>query len=175
MHMAEFFVDVRGQTCPVPLVETRKAIRKAVSGDVIRIRGTHPSSREEVPMAADSMRIEAKEALETARNRIAAHLGDLRGKIDLHFRSDGIEQPCFKKRHRCLGEKGKPYHRVGRRGFSGPGQRPGARKERIPRNNASRGSGGVRGSGGSAKSRLFRDDPGLHSTCQSGNRHSLGH
>lgn len=53
--MSEFLVDVRGQTCPVPLVETRKAIRKAAPGDVIRILGTHPSSREEVPMAADSM------------------------------------------------------------------------------------------------------------------------
>ena len=30
--MAEIKVDVRGETCPVPLVETRKALRKAVPG-----------------------------------------------------------------------------------------------------------------------------------------------
>ncbi|GAG30683.1 unnamed protein product, partial [marine sediment metagenome] len=33
--MAEFKVDVRGETCPVPLVETRKALRKAAPDDVI--------------------------------------------------------------------------------------------------------------------------------------------
>ena len=33
--MAEIEVDVRGQTCPVPLVETRKALRKAQPGDII--------------------------------------------------------------------------------------------------------------------------------------------
>jgi TusA-related sulfurtransferase len=30
--MAEIKVDVRGQTCPVPLVETRKALRHAAPG-----------------------------------------------------------------------------------------------------------------------------------------------
>ena len=31
--MAEIKVDVRGQTCPVPLVETRKALRRAAPAD----------------------------------------------------------------------------------------------------------------------------------------------
>ena len=33
--MATINVDVRGETCPVSLVETRKALRKASVGDVV--------------------------------------------------------------------------------------------------------------------------------------------
>ena len=47
-----------GQTCPVPLVEARKAIRKAKPGDVIIIRGTHPASKKEIPMAAEASKVE---------------------------------------------------------------------------------------------------------------------
>ncbi|MEZ5335246.1 MAG: sulfurtransferase TusA family protein [Methanolobus sp.] len=43
--MTETNIDVRGETCPVPLVECRKAIRKAQSGDEIVILGTHPASK----------------------------------------------------------------------------------------------------------------------------------
>jgi len=56
--MAEFKVDVRGETCPVPLVETRKALRKAVPGDVIEVIGTHPSSKKEIPMAVEALELE---------------------------------------------------------------------------------------------------------------------
>jgi len=56
--MAEIEVDCRGETCPVPLVEVRKAVRKASSGDVIEVRGTHPASKEEIPMAVDAMGLE---------------------------------------------------------------------------------------------------------------------
>jgi tRNA 2-thiouridine synthesizing protein A len=55
--MAEFRVDVRGQTCPVPLVETRKALRKAAPGDVIRVLGTHPASKKEIPMAVEALQL----------------------------------------------------------------------------------------------------------------------
>ena len=55
--MTEIKVDVRGETCPVPLVETRKALRKAVSGDLIEIIGTNPSSRKEIPMAAEALSV----------------------------------------------------------------------------------------------------------------------
>jgi TusA-related sulfurtransferase len=47
-----------GQTCPVPLVEARKAIRKAKPGDVIIIKGTHPASKKEIPMAAEASKVE---------------------------------------------------------------------------------------------------------------------
>jgi len=53
--MADIMVDCVGQNCPVPLVETRKAIRKATPGDVIQVTGTHPSSKREIPMAARAM------------------------------------------------------------------------------------------------------------------------
>ena len=56
--MAEILVDCRGETCPVPLVETRKAIRQAKPGDIIVVIGTHPASREEIPMAARALGLE---------------------------------------------------------------------------------------------------------------------
>lgn len=64
--MAEIKVDVRGETCPVPLVEMRKALRKADPGDIIEITGTHPASKKEIPMAAQalSVKIISEEQLE---------------------------------------------------------------------------------------------------------------
>ena len=56
--MAEIPVDVRGETCPVPLVETRKALRKAAPGDVLVVTGTHAASRKEIPMAVEALRLE---------------------------------------------------------------------------------------------------------------------
>ena len=53
--MADIKVDCVGQNCPVPLVETRKALRKASPGDVVEVTGTHPSSKKEIPMAAKAM------------------------------------------------------------------------------------------------------------------------
>jgi len=53
--MAVIKVDVRGQTCPVPLVETRKALRKAKAGDIIEVVGTHPPSKKEIPMAVEAL------------------------------------------------------------------------------------------------------------------------
>jgi len=53
--MAKIKVDCINETCPVPLVETRKALRKASSGDIVEVIGTHPSSKEEIPMAARAM------------------------------------------------------------------------------------------------------------------------
>ncbi len=56
--MAEFQVDVRGETCPVPLVEMRKALRKAAPGDLVQVVGTHPSSKKEIPMAVEALKLE---------------------------------------------------------------------------------------------------------------------
>lgn len=56
--MAEIKVDCKGQTCPVPLVETRKALRKAAPGDVIEVVGTHPASKKEIPMAVRALGLE---------------------------------------------------------------------------------------------------------------------
>lgn len=56
--MSEIKIDVRGQTCPVPLVEVRKAIRKATAGDIIEVTGTHSVSKKEIPMAMKSLGLE---------------------------------------------------------------------------------------------------------------------
>jgi len=56
--MAEIKVDCRGETCPVPLVEVRKALRKAAPGDVIEVIGTHPASKKEIPMAVGALGLE---------------------------------------------------------------------------------------------------------------------
>ncbi len=53
--MANIQVDVRGETCPVPLVEMRKALRQADAGDMVEIVGTHRASREEIPMALEAL------------------------------------------------------------------------------------------------------------------------
>ncbi len=62
--MAEIKVDCIGQNCPIPLVETRKALRKASPGDVVEITGTHPSSKKEIPMAARAMGLNVLEVKE---------------------------------------------------------------------------------------------------------------
>jgi len=56
--MTEIKVDCTGETCPVPLVETRKALRKAKEGDIVEVIGTHPASKKEIPMAVKSLGLE---------------------------------------------------------------------------------------------------------------------
>jgi len=56
--MAEIRVDCTGETCPVPLSETRKALRKAAPGDIVEVIGTHPASKKEIPMAVKSLGLE---------------------------------------------------------------------------------------------------------------------
>ncbi|HEX7467367.1 MAG TPA: sulfurtransferase TusA family protein [Methanobacterium sp.] len=51
-------VDVKGETCPVPLVEARKALKKASPGDIVEIIGTHPASKKEIPMAVEALGLE---------------------------------------------------------------------------------------------------------------------
>ena len=56
--MAEIKVDCIGETCPVPLVETRKALMKAKQGDIVEVIGTHPTSQKEIPMAVKALGLE---------------------------------------------------------------------------------------------------------------------
>jgi TusA-related sulfurtransferase len=56
--MAEIIVDCTKETCPVPLVETRKALRKAKEGDIVEVIGTHPASKKEIPMAVKALNLE---------------------------------------------------------------------------------------------------------------------
>ncbi|HUL38796.1 MAG TPA: sulfurtransferase TusA family protein [Methanomassiliicoccales archaeon] len=52
--MAQIDLDCRNQNCPVPLVQVRKALKKAAIGDVIEVSGTHPASKKEIPMAVEA-------------------------------------------------------------------------------------------------------------------------
>ena len=56
--MSEIKVDCTGETCPVPLVETRKALRKAKEGDIVEVIGTHSASKKEIPMAVKALGLE---------------------------------------------------------------------------------------------------------------------
>ncbi|MGZ7043919.1 MAG: sulfurtransferase TusA family protein [Methanobacterium sp.] len=56
--MSEIKVNVKGETCPVPLVEVRKALLKAQEGDIVEVTGTHPASKKEIPMAVDALGLE---------------------------------------------------------------------------------------------------------------------
>jgi tRNA 2-thiouridine synthesizing protein A len=64
--MAEIKVDCTGETCPVPLVETRKALRKAQAGDIVEVTGTHPSSKKEIPLAVKALGLELLEVKDEA-------------------------------------------------------------------------------------------------------------
>jgi tRNA 2-thiouridine synthesizing protein A len=56
--MTETKIDVTGETCPVPLVEMRKALKKASPGEIIEVVGTHPASKKEIPMAVEALGLE---------------------------------------------------------------------------------------------------------------------
>ena len=53
--METLIVDVRNKTCPIPLVETRKALRKAGYGMVVEVIGTSASSKGEISMAVKEL------------------------------------------------------------------------------------------------------------------------
>ena len=63
--MTEIKVDCTGETCPVPLVETRKALRRASRGDIVEVTGTHPSSKKEIPMAVKALGLKLLDVEET--------------------------------------------------------------------------------------------------------------
>jgi len=64
-YMADMKVDVKGETCPVPLVEMRKAIRKVAPGEIVEVIGTHPASKKEIPMAVEALGLELVDIEET--------------------------------------------------------------------------------------------------------------
>lgn len=57
-------IDVVGEICPVPLIETRKALLRAESGTLIEIVGDHSSSKKEIPMAVRALGEELLEVRE---------------------------------------------------------------------------------------------------------------
>lgn len=63
--MSNLKVDVKGETCPIPLVEARKALRTVSPGDIVEITGTHPASKKEIPMAVEALGMELISVEET--------------------------------------------------------------------------------------------------------------
>jgi len=64
--MAEIKINVTGETCPVPLVETRKALRQAMPGDTVAVTGNHPASKREIPMAVEALGLSIESIQEEA-------------------------------------------------------------------------------------------------------------
>ncbi len=52
---ADITVNCLKETCPIPLVETRKAVNAARKGQVIEVIGDHPASKKEIPMAVEAL------------------------------------------------------------------------------------------------------------------------
>lgn len=48
-------VNVLDQTCPIPLIETRKALRNLKPGEELEVIGNHYASKKEIPMAVESL------------------------------------------------------------------------------------------------------------------------
>lgn len=48
-------IDVRGETCPVPLIEARRALQRASYGEDVEILGDHDSSWKEIPLLARNL------------------------------------------------------------------------------------------------------------------------
>ena len=44
-------ISTMGMNCPKPLIETRKAMRKIGSGDILVVEGDHRVSKDEIPQA----------------------------------------------------------------------------------------------------------------------------
>ena len=59
--MSNIVVDCRQATCPIPLIETRKALRKAVTGELVEVLGTHGASKREIPIAVKNLGSEVLE------------------------------------------------------------------------------------------------------------------
>ena len=51
-------IDCKGMNCPMPLLETRKAVLKGTKGEIVRIIGDHENSKFEIPLALESLKCE---------------------------------------------------------------------------------------------------------------------
>lgn len=58
-------IDVKGKTCPIPVVEVRKALRNAKDGDIIEVIGTNELSKKEISMVVDAAEKEIDEIIDS--------------------------------------------------------------------------------------------------------------
>lgn len=45
-------IDVRGLTCPLPILRAKKALAQMVSGEILRVMATDPGSAKDFPLFA---------------------------------------------------------------------------------------------------------------------------
>ncbi|MFX0113190.1 MAG: sulfurtransferase TusA family protein [Candidatus Hodarchaeota archaeon] len=48
---------MKGKTCPIPVIETRRALKNAPKGSIVEIIGTHKPSKYEIPMAVEALKM----------------------------------------------------------------------------------------------------------------------
>jgi len=65
---ADEILDIKGQTCPVPLVETRKKLNKMESGKILQVIGNHGPSKKEVSDVMKDLGHEILEISEEGEN-----------------------------------------------------------------------------------------------------------
>ena len=53
--MADEIINVKGLTCPAPLVEARKKINKMQVGQTLEVVGDHAPSKKEVPEVMEDL------------------------------------------------------------------------------------------------------------------------
>ena len=57
-YKADIIVDITGLTCPIPLIKTRRAIKKSQTNTIIKFLGTSEEeiSRKEILVALENMK-----------------------------------------------------------------------------------------------------------------------
>jgi len=69
MNMAKYDVtksiDVRGEVCPVPDVETKRALKKMKAGEILEVWIDYAMSKERIPEAVKNLGHEVLEIEET--------------------------------------------------------------------------------------------------------------
>ena len=61
-------LDVMGEVCPVPDVETKRAMKKMNSGEILEVLIDYPMSKERIPEAVKKMGNEVLEIEETGNS-----------------------------------------------------------------------------------------------------------
>ena len=93
-------VDVVGETCPIPLVEMRKAIMKAAKGQVIEVIGTHSASKLEIPMAVESLGLRLVDNFDDDQGRWQLRQECLGGELFVAQRTAYVAVRCRIGRYR---------------------------------------------------------------------------
>ena len=61
-------IDVRGEVCPIPDVDTKRAIKKAADGDILMVQIDYAMSKERIPETVTKMGSEVLEIEEVGNS-----------------------------------------------------------------------------------------------------------